>query len=422
VQGHIRKRQPAGTWEYILDVGVFAAQRCEACGRRFWVERRPKERCPFCGGQLRETEERRRETKAGFVSRKDCQAALTAKLTTMAEQTYVLPSHLSVREFLTRVWLPAIEPGVRPTTLSGYRILVESHLVPQLGSVKLQSLSAAQINAHYARLLAEGRVHGKGGLSPSSVHHVHAALHRALRDAVKWGYLQSNVASFAEPPRASAQHRELAVWSEEQLHAFLDSVRGDRLYPLWRFCAMTGCRRGEALGLTWPDLDVEASAVTIRRALVPIDGELRETEPKTKRGRRRIALDAETVTVLRELAASQLGEQQDAGDEWVASGRVFTKENGEQLHPERISALFRRLVRAAALPPIPLHGLRHTYASIALAKGVNPAIVSRRLGHSTVAFTLDVYSHVLPQVDAEAAELIAEFAASAGQRLTRGDG
>jgi integrase len=155
---------------------------------------------------------------------------------------------------------------------------------------------------------------------------------------------------------------------------------------------------------------------------VPIDGELRETEPKTKRGRRRIALDAETVTVLRELAASQLGEQQDAGDEWVASGRVFTKENGEQLHPERISALFRRLVRAAALPPIPLHGLRHTYASIALAKGVNPAIVSRRLGHSTVAFTLDVYSHVLPQVDAEAAELIAEFAASAGQRLTRGDG
>ena len=409
-QGHIRRRQPVGTWEFILDVGVFAAQRCQSCGRRFWVERKPRESCPSCGGVLRETEERRRETKAGFGSRKECQAALTAKLTTLAEQTYVLPSHLSVREFLTKVWLPAIAPSVRPTTLSGYRTLVASHLVPQLGTVKLQSLNAAQINAHYARLLDTGRVHGKGGLSPNSVHHVHAALHRALRDAVRWGYLQTNVASFAEPPRVSAQHRELPVWSEEQLHAFLDSAKGDRLYPLWRFCAMTGCRRGEALGLVWPDLDVEASAVTIKRALVPINGELHESEPKTRRGRRRIALDAETVAVLRELAAAQLGEQQVAGDEWVASGRVFTKENGEQLHPERISALFRRLVRAAALPPIPLHGLRHTYASIALAKGVNPAIVSRRLGHSTVAFTLDVYSHVLPQVDAEAAELIAGFA------------
>ena len=275
--------------------------------------------------------------------------------------------------------------------------------------MQLQNLNAAQINAQYAKLLASGRVHGSGGLSPNTVHHVHAVLHRALRDAVKWGYLQSNVASFAEPPRASAQHRELAVWSEEQLHAFLDSVRYDRLYPLWRFCAMTGCRRGEALGLIWPDLDIEAGAVAIRRALVPINGELRESEPKTKRGRRRIALDAETVAVLRKLAAAQLGEQQAAGDDWVASGRVFTKANGEQLHPERISALFRRLVRAAALPAIPLHGLRHTYASIALAKGVNPAIVSRRLGHSTVAFTLDVYSHVLPQVDAEVAELIAAY-------------
>lgn len=113
---------------------------------------------------------------------------------------------------------------------------------------------------------------------------------------------------------------------------------------------------------------------------------------------------------LRQQAAAQLAEQQELGDEWIDSGRVFTAEDGLQLHPERISALFARLVVAAALPPIPLHGLRHTYASLALAKGVNAAIVSRRLGHSTVAFTLDIYSHVLPQVDAEAAELIAAFA------------
>ena len=174
---------------------------------------------------------------------------------------------------------------------------------------------------------------------------------------------------------------------------------------------MTGCRRGEALGLTWRDLDIENGRVAIRRALVPIHGKLVETEPKTKRGRRLIALDAETVAVLREQAARQLAEQQALGDAWIYSGRVFTAKDGAQLHPERISALFRRLVASAALTPIPLHGLRHTYASVALAKGVNPAIVSRRLGHATVAFTLDVYSHLLPQVDAQAAEVIAAFAA-----------
>jgi integrase len=107
-------------------------------------------------------------------------------------------------------------------------------------------------------------------------------------------------------------------------------------------------------------LDIEGGRVAIRRALVPIDGRLCETEPKTKRGRRLIALDAETVAVLRQQAARQLAEQQALGDEWVDSGRVFTAESGAQLHPERISALFRRLVAAAALPQIPLHGLRHT--------------------------------------------------------------
>ena len=163
------------------------------------------------------------------------------------------------------------------------------------------------------------------------------------------------------------------------------------------------------MGLTWRELDIEGGRVAIIRALVPIDGSLVETEPKTKRGRRLIALDAETVTVLRHQAAAQLAEQQALGDEWIDCGRVFTSPGGARLHPERISALFARLVRTAALPHIPLHGLRHTYASLALAKGVNAAIVSRRLGHATVAFTLDVYSHVLPQVDAEAAEFIAAF-------------
>ena len=335
----------------------------------------------------------------------------------MAEHTYVLPGRLSLREFLLKVWLPTIESGVRETTLGGYRTLVEQHLVPHLGAVQLQSLNAAQINAHYARLLRQGRIHGAGGLSPNTVHHVHAVLHRALRDAVKWGYLQTNTAACADPPRSSAQHRELAVWSEEQLHAFLDGVARPRLYPLWRFLAMTGCRRGEALGLTWRDLDIEGGRVAIVRALVPIDGKLCEdrTQDQTRTATNRPG--RETVAVLKEQAARQLRRTEgDWVDDWSDSGYVFTAGTAPA-PPERVCGLLPP-PRARGHPPA--HPLARTAPHLrqpgALAKGVNAAIVSRRLGHATVAFTLDVYSHVLPQVDAEAAELIAAFAGRGNQR------
>jgi integrase len=147
---------------------------------------------------------------------------------------------------------------------------------------------------------------------------------------------------------------------------------------------MTGCRRGEALGLSWDDLDVEAATLTIRRALVPLGATVIVSEPKTACGRRRIARDA-----------------------WNETGHIFTTEDGEPLDPHRISKAFERHLRAAALPRIPLHGLRHTYATLALSSGVNPRIVWGRLGHSTVALTLDIYSHVLPQADQDAADRIA---------------
>jgi integrase len=169
---------------------------------------------------------------------------------------------------------------------------------------------------------------------------------------------------------------------------------------------MTGCRRGEALGLSWDDLDLEANTITIRRALVPLGGEVQISEPKTARGRRRIALDPTTIEALKGHAARQADER-SACEEWVERGYIFTTEGGQPLDPHRISKAFERQLREAALPRIPLHGLRHTYATLALSSGVNPRIVSGRLGHSTVALTLDIYSHVLPQADQEAADRIA---------------
>ena len=308
MQGHIRRRD-AGSWEYTIDVGRAPAQRCRACGKRSWVERRPKETCPSCGGELAESDERRRETKGGFTTRREAQTAMSKVAVSLEERTHVASSRLTVRDYLTKEWLPAIEHTIRPTTYRSYVAHVECHILPALGSVQLQKLSPAQINALYAKLGRSGKRNGQG-LTALSVRHVHAVLHRALKDAVRWGRLARNPADLADPPRAAAHGHELRTWSAEQLAAFLNSQHDDRLYALWHTLAMTGLRRGEALGLRWEDVDLEAGRLSVRRALVPSGREVVVSEPKTARGRRVVALDPETVAVLQGQAARQLEGQQ----------------------------------------------------------------------------------------------------------------
>ncbi len=408
MRGHVRRRGDPGSWEFIADVGLAAAQRCTSCNKRFWVERRPRVVCPHCGGPLRETEERRRQTRAGFSTRKECVAAMNKVLVAVEEETHVVATKLSVREFLTKEWLPAVEATIRPTTYRSYCQHVNAHIVPHIGSLKLQKLTGAQVNALYAKLAQEGKRDGKSGLSPRTVHHVHTCLHKALKDAVRWGYLTRNPLEAADPPRTSGEGvREMKTWSAEQLSAFLASTKDDRLFPLWRLLAMTGMRRGEAVGLRWDDVDLENARLAVRRALIPHGDTVIVSEPKTARGRRVIALDAETVEVLKSQAARQLADQAKWGSAWSDSGYVFTKENGEPLHPQTVSRSFEAALTEAKLPRIRLHDLRHTHATLALAANVHPKVVSERLGHATVSITLDTYSHAIPAMQEEAAERIA---------------
>jgi integrase len=407
MRGHIRPRGQH-SYEYIVDIGSASAQRCQRCGRRFWVERKLRESCPRCGGELVETEERRRAIKGGFGTKRECQAALNKILIAVEARSYAPPTRITVKNFLLAEWLPTVKGSLRPTTYASYAMLAKEHIIPRLGALQLQKLSPAAINALYAHLSEHGRVHGGGPLSASSVRRVHAVLHRACHDAVRWGRLSANPVAGADPPKASAErHDRLPVWTAEQLSAFLGYVSEDRLYALWRLLAMTGMRRGEALGLGWEDVDMEAGSVTIRRAWIPVNGVAQFSEPKSKRSRRTIALDPVTLEALKAHAASQADEQTCWVDGHAVAGLVFTRPDGRPLVPWAVSKVFRDHGCAAMLPRIPLHGLRHTYATLALASGVNPRIVSGRLGHATVALTLDVYSHVLPQADREAAERIA---------------
>jgi len=248
MRGHVRKRGEPGSWEYIVDVGLAAAQRCTGCNKRLWIERRPKEKCPRCGGALEETEERRRETKAGFATQKECQAAMNKLLVAVGEQSYAVPTKASVREYLTKEWLPAVKATIRPSTYNSYVQHVECHIAPHIGNVKLAKLTGSQVNALYAKLAESGKKDGKKGLSAMTVHHVHSCLHKACKDAVRWGHLPKNPLDAADPPRKKGDGtREMQTWTKEQLKAFLDAVKNERLYALWHLVAMTGMRRGEAI-------------------------------------------------------------------------------------------------------------------------------------------------------------------------------
>jgi integrase len=305
-------------------------------------------------------------------------------------------------------WLPAVKATIRPSTYNSYVQHVDCHITPHIGAVRLAKLTGSQVNALYAKLAENGAENGKKGLAPQTIHHVHACLHKACKDAVRWGYLARNPLEAADPPRQRGDGtREMKTWTKEQLKAFLDSVKDDRLSPLWHTIAMTGMRGGEALGLRWSDVDVEAARLSVRRALIPINREVVVSEPKTAKGRRVIALDPVTVEVLKTQAARQLDERHEWDDAWVETGLVFTAENGKALDPESVSRYWRQAVKKAMLPTIRLHDLRHTHATLALQAGIHPKVVSERLGHATVSITLDTYSHAIPATQEEAAALIA---------------
>jgi len=407
MQGHVRRRGK-DSWEYIADIGVHEAERCQECGRRFWVERRPRGKCPKCGGKLVETEERRRQTKSGFATSREAQAAMNKVLVAVEERSFVAPSKLNLREYLRSEWLPAIEATIRPSSFRAYKQHVECHICPHLGSVQMQKLSGAQINALYAKLALCGKKDGKSGLSPLTIRHVHATLHRALKDAVRWERLMRNPIDAADPPRIGGDGtRELKTWNAEQLKAFLDFTKDERLSPLWHVLAMTGMRRGESLGLRWEDVDLEAGRLAVRRALIPNGAVVVVSEPKTAKGRRSVALDPQTVEALKRQAAQQLADQVKKADDWTDTGLVFTKEDGEAWHPEVVSRFFRQAVKRSLLPEIRLHDLRHTHATLALRAGIHPKVVSERLGHATIAITLDTYSHAIPALQEAAASLIA---------------
>lgn len=247
------------------------------------------------------------------------------------------------------------------------------------------------------------------GLDGRTVNYIHNISHRAFKDAVRWGRLARNPADAADPPPGGQKSDTVEAWDAPTLRRFLtaSAAAEDRLHPLWVLLATTGMRRGEALGLRWRDVDFEGGRVSVVQTIIQIGSKASISEPKTRRGRRAISLDPATVAVLREHRRRTLQDRLLVGPDFTDLDLVFHKPDGGWLKPDAVSATFLRRGRRYDVPRLTLQGLRHTWATLALERGVHPRVVQERLGHSTIAITLGIYSHVSPTLHDEAAQLVA---------------
>lgn len=326
----------------------------------------------------------------------------------------------TVGKFLLE-WLEATAPAQRLATRRAYRTQANL-LLGELGAVKLERLSPADVARAQAALLDHGRrprkrkgvEQGDGqeeaaarGLSPTTVRGCMVLLRQALDDAVAWRRLSWNPARQVKAPAPAAS--PMRTWSPEETRVFLAAVIEERLGAAFQVLVVTGMRRGEVLGLRWRDVDFDAGKLSVRQTLTRPAGKPVIGEPKTERSRRTMSVDPATMAVLRRQRATQAAERLQWGSAYQDQDLVFAREDGAPVNPETLGRVMRRVAGAAGLPHIRVHDLRHGYATQALTARVNPRTVADRLGHARVNVTLDTYSHVLPEVEEAEALRVAEI-------------
>lgn len=356
---------------------------------------------------------RRRWVQAG-TRRSDAEKLLAELVKRAHRGETVVSEKLTLSRYLTERWLPIQEARLRQSTYESYRRNIELHVIPGLGKRPLDQLTPEDIDMFYAALLKSGRKKRPGekgpakGLAPKTVHNIHVMLNKALSDAARKGTVVRNVVALADAPSLQARKRaEIKAWEVDQLVAFLDAIESHRMAPAFYFSAHTGMRRGEVLGVRWRDIDLDEGRVAVRQALVTVAYKLSISDVKTGTSRRTIDIDEDVTQVLRDWRKVRTEERD--GIEPDADDLVFVKADATSMHPDIFSQLFDRTVAKLDVPSISLHDLRHTHATLLLKAGVNVKVVSERLGHANIAFTMHVYQHVLPGMQAAAADAFAHL-------------
>lgn len=351
-------------------------------------------------------------TGSGFKRKADAEAHLAKTVAAMNAGTWVAPSSVTTGEHLLRD-LELAKGRLKSSTWASYEKTVRVYVLPRIGNVPLQKLTADHLDQMYIDLLASG---GRGGkpLTPRTVKYTHVVVKAALRRAVDKGLIVRNPADAATAPSASrAAAAPGQTWSAGEVAAFLSHSQDHWLGGVWAFLALTGCRRGEAIALKWSDVDLDAGKATVRASRGRVGRQVVTDSPKSGRIRV-IDLDPGLVQMLGGVLEEQRRHRRLIGAAYQQDAFVFTDSMGSALNPETVSNAFAREVKRSGLRRIRLHDLRHTWASLALAAGVHPKKVQRQLGHAHVSITLAIYSHLTDEDGDDAAAMVAGLIGSYG--------
>jgi integrase len=338
--------------------------------------------------------------KRRYVSAKrkgDAEKALRQAMTD-ADRGFVFDGGtLTLENYLTRWLTDSVKDTVRRSTFVQYKSVVNRHLIPALGRLKLKALTPAHARSLYREKL-------DCELSPRTVQYIHVTLHKALKQAVMDGLIPRNIADAVKAPQA---HKiEVTPLTPAEVKVLLSAASGDRLETLYITAIHTGLRRSELLGLKWTDIDLDARTLSVQRSL---DRDGTFNPPKRNKSRRTVKLTAQAAEALKGHRARQNEERLQLGSLWEDWGLVFPNRSGKPMNADYLYHRgFKPLLERAELSGFTFHSLRHTCATLLLSKNVNPKIVSEMLGHATISQTMDTYSHVMPGMQEVAAAALEE--------------
>ncbi|WP_342042830.1 site-specific integrase [Bacillus sp. OTU2372] len=352
------------------------------------------------------TGKRKQKRKRGFKTKKEAEKYINEQLNAIDKGTYFEPSEITLSEYLD-YWLENhAKPNTAHRTYENYQYMINLHLKPVLGPIKISKLQPSHLQEYYAQKLSNGKI-DEGGLSAQSVKHHHRLIFKALKDAVKWQLIVRNVAEAVTPPKT--RKVEMQTWDNEQVKVFLNVSKDSPYYPIYLTAINTGMRRGEVLGLRWQDIDFDNNIVYVRQSLQEVKNVgLTFKEPKSGKTRS-ISVTPSLIKELKKIYKQQLENKLLIGQGYKDLDLVFAQRNGKPIQPTEMARNYRKIVDLSGLPYIRFHDLRHTHATLLLKQGVHPKVVSERLGHSTIGITMDTYTHVLPNMQKEAALLLEQL-------------
>jgi integrase len=371
MKGHIRERS-AGRWAIVIDV--------------------PDP----------QTGKRRRKWHSFKGTKREAQVESARLIASIQGGSYLEPSKISLSSFLES-WLDHVKSQVSPRSHERYSELVRKNIVPLIGAVPLTKLKPAHVSAAYSKALTKGRRDGKGGLAPTTVLYMHRLIKKALGQAVRWELLSRNIADAVDPPKI--ERSALTTYDMAQTVELLKELKGTRLRLPVLLGVMCGLRRGEIIALRWRNIDLAAGQMSVVESAEQTARGVRYKPPKSGRGRT-LALSATVVSELRQHRLNQAEELLKLGVRQTNATFVYTRQDGTPVQPRSLSQMWASC--STRLPRIRFHDLRHAHATHMLSAGVHPKVASERLGHSKVGITLDLYSHVLPGMQEDAAARVDE--------------